>query len=464
MAYGEYAREFAKTYRRFAYYEALGQLEHPDIRRAIILTGARRVGKTTILYQIMETLLERGVDPKRILFVSLDHPLLKLYNINDILSSYHTNVYGDEDVYYFFDEVQYATDWDRWLKTIYDTQPFSKAVATGSASPVLVKKASESSVGRWVVLQVPTLSFYEYCQLLNVEEQPNLSLDIRPTGLINFDRREWTELFLKLSGLQKYFHRYLQVGGFPELALSQDSFSAQIIMRDDVVDKVLKRDLPSLYNIRNTTDLERIFLYLCFCSSNIISIEAISKELGSISRSTVDNYIQYLESANLIYRSFPVDLSGKKLLKPRSMIYIADAAIRNAVLMKEDQLTNPEEMGIMVETSVYRHIAAFYYQNTVQVGYWRGGKKGNEIDIVVDFPKGRILIEVKYREQATIGEKDAIYQLADIADASIVVTKRADDYGIQATPGSKKLLRIPAFAFLYLLGHAEKHGYKGHRP
>ena len=374
------------------------------------------------------------------------------------------NVYGDEDVYYFFDEVQYATDWDRWLKTIYDTQPFSKAVATGSASPVLVKKASESGVGRWVVLQVPTLSFYEYCQLLNVEEQPNLSLDIRPTGLINFDRREWTELFLKLSGLQKYFHRYLQVGGFPELALSRDSFSAQIIMRDDVVDKVLKRDLPSLYNIRNTTDLERIFLYLCFCSSNIISIEAISKELGSISRSTVDNYIQYLESANLIFRSFPVDLSGKKLLKPRSKIYIADAAIRNAVLMKEDQLTNPEEMGIMVETSVYRHIAAFYYQNTAQVGYWRGGKKGNEIDIVVDFPKGRILIEVKYREQATIGEKDAIYQLADIADASIVVTKRADDYGIQATPGSKKLLRIPAFAFLYLLGHAEKHGYKGHRP
>jgi len=453
--------EFSRNYKRFAYFEAIKHLEHETIRRSVILTGTRRVGKTTIQYQIVQMLLAKGVDPRRIIYTSLDHPLLKMCKLNELLDCYHENIYGDQDVYYFFDEVQYASDWDQWIKTIYDTQPLSRVVATGSASPVLVQKASESGAGRWVVLQVPTLSFYEYCELLEIPERPQLPGGLRPTALISLGKREWTNLFTSLSGLQKHFARYLQVGGFPELALSGDDFLAQRIMRENVVDKVLKRDIPSLFNIRNVNELERIFLYLCYYSSNIISIDAIAKELGNISRATVEGYIQYMESANLIYRSYPVDLSGKKVLKARSKIYIADAAIRNAVLMQDDIFANPEEMGIMAETAVYKHVAAFYYQYTTNVGYYRGGKKDNEIDIVVDFPTGRILIEVKYRENATIGQKDAIYLHADEAVSSIVVTKKENDYGLQKSAGDKNILRIPAFAFLYLLGNAEKHGYKG---
>jgi len=263
-----------------------------------------------------------------------------------------------------------------------------------------------------------------------------------------------------LSVLQKHFNRYLTVGGFPELALAKDDYLAQVIMREDVVDKVLKRDIPALYNVRNATELERIFLYLCYCSSNIIAVDVIARELGGVSRATVDDYIEYMESANLIYRSFPVDMSGKQLLKAKAKIYIADAAIRNAVLMDDDLLTNPEQMGIAVETAVYKHIAAFYYLNTTSVGYYRDGRRGKEIDVVVDFPGGKILIEVKYRENAAIGEKDAIYEWADSATSAIVITKREDDYGIQPSKGSKNILRLPAFAFLYLLGNAEKHGYR----
>jgi len=388
--------------------------------------------------------------------------LLKLCKLGDILDAYHNNIYGDEDCYYFLDEVQYAADWDGWIKTIYDTRPTSRMIATGSASPVLKKKATESGAGRWTVIQVPTLSFYEYCEMLDVERQ-EIPADIKPTALIKYDKQELTLLMSKLTGLQKHFNRYLLVGGFPELALASDDFMAQAIMREDVVDKVLKRDIPSLYNIRNSTELERIFLYLCYYSSNIISIDAIAKELEGVSRSTVDDYISYMESANLIYRSLPVEMSGKKVLKARAKIYIADAAIRNAVLMDDSLLTNPEEMGIAVETAVYKHIAAFYYQNTTSVGYYRGGKKGNEVDVVIDFPNGKILIEVKYRENAPIGEKDAIYSLTDEAACSIVVTKRDNDYGLQASNGNKKILRLPAFAFLYLLGNAEKHGYRGAR-
>lgn len=453
--------KMTKTYKRFAFYEAMKRLTDKDIRRSVVLTGTRRVGKTTIQYQMIEALLEMGVAPQKIVFISMDHPMLKLSQFQDVLECYHENIYPDQDVYYFFDEVQYAQDWDKWLKTIYDNQPETKVVATGSASPVLIKGSRESGAGRWTVIQVPTMSFYEYCELLGVDK-PDIPEDLKVTSLLYKTQIERNQIMLQLSKVQNHFMRYLQVGGFPELALAENDLMAQQIMREDVVDKVLKRDLPSLYNIRNATELERIFLYLCNVSSEIVSIEAITKELNGVSRTTVENYIEYLESANLIYQSWPVDMAGKKVLKASPKIYIADAAIRNAVLMDDSILTDTTQMGKVVETAVYKHVVAFYYQIATSVGYFRGGRKNKEVDIVVDYPRIKhILVEVKYRENASIADDDAIVDLCDQASASIVVTKNATDFGVHNTNKSKNLLRVPAFAFLYLLGNAEKHGYRG---
>lgn len=453
--------KMTKSYKRFAFHEAMKRLNETNIRRTVVLTGTRRVGKTTIQYQMIDALLKEGVPPQKIVFISMDHPMLKLSQFQEVLECYHENIYPDQDVYYFFDEIQYASDWDRWLKIIYDNQPDTRVIATGSASPALMKGSRESGAGRWSVIQVPTLSFYEYCELLELD-RPNIPENLKVTDLLHKTQIERTQIMMQLTKVQNHFMRYLQVGGFPELALADNDLMAQQIMREDVVDKVLKRDLPSLYNIRNATELERIFLYLCNVSSEIISIDAITKELNGVSRTTVENYIQYLESANLIYQSWPVDMAGKKVLKARPKIYIADAAIRNAVLMDESIMTDPVGMGKVVETAVYKHVTAFYYKFATSVGYFRGGKKNKEIDVVVDYPKIKnILIEVKYREGAPIADDDAIVEFCDEASAAIIITKTPNDFGVHNTPNGRELLRIPAFAFLYLLGNAEKHGYHG---
>lgn len=452
---------FCPTYKRFSYYEAMKRLQETQVRRTVVLTGARRVGKTTIQFQMIDALLRQGIAPHRIVFVSMDHPMLELAGVDEILECYHGNICADQDAYYFFDEIQYAEDWAQWLKTLYDTQPTTKIVATGSASPALVRGSTESGAGRWSVIQVPTLSFYEYCALIGV---PDLQLEptLKPSALLGMDQWQRGQAMSKMAAVQNHFIRYLQVGGFPELALAKNDLLAEQVMREDVVDKVLKRDLPALYKIRNVTELERIFLYLCSVSSEVVAIDAVAKELNGVSRPTVQNYIDYLESANLIYQSYPVDLAGKKVLKASPKIYIADAAIRNAVLMDSDLLTNPVEMGKMVETAVYKHMAAFYYQKATRVGYYRGGRKNKEIDIVVEYPHIRdIMVEVKYREQAPIANDDAIIEYCSQASAAFIITKRAEDFGVHDAPNGQKLLRIPAFAFLYLLGHAEKNGYKG---
>jgi uncharacterized protein len=449
---------------RFAYYEAEKLLLHKDVRRFVIISGARRVGKTTIMYQLISSLIKKGIPPRNIVYLSFDNPILKLGGFDGVLRAYE-NAYGTEgDIYFFFDEVQYAENWEVWIKTLYDSRPNLRLVATGSASPTLEKGSAESGVGRWSVLKIPTLSFYEYCDLLQIESRPNLPKGIRPTQLYKMSKGDLSELMGKLSPLQQLFNRYLIVGGFPELALSSDDAFSQRMLREDVVDKVIKRDLLSLFNVRNSLQLEKVFLYLCMNSSNIINITTMCKELDNINKSTLTSYIQFLKEANLIYISDPVGVDGKGILKGRPKIYVADAAIRNAVLMLEDVITKPEEMGIMVETTVYKHIAAFYYTSNARVGYYRRVKENEkEVDVVVELPFGRILCEVKYRENTHVKETDAIIELTNDeklkVQGALIITKRSEDYGITLHKTRIPVVRIPASAFLYLLGNAEKEGY-----
>ncbi len=456
---GSVQKDFDKPMKRASFYECRRAFENTDIRRTVLLSGARRTGKTTIMYQTISELIENGKNPKDVLFISFDHPLLKLCSINDVVDIYKRNITSSQKIFCFFDEIQYSQDWNSWLKVLYDTNPNIKIMATGSASPILADKTRESGLGRWITVQVPTLTFFEYCKLLNLKEV-ELPFGIKPTQLYLLDKKEQNDIVNKLSFLQPHFIRYLQVGGFPELALSKDDIYAQRILREDIVDKALKRDLPSLYAIRNISDIEKVFLYLCYNSSNIINFNTICKEL-QVSRNTLEKYILYLEGANLIYVSHLVNVGPKQILKSQDKIYVADAALRNAVLMKDDVTNDAVELGIIAETAVYKHIKAFNYKSVTKVGYYRGGDKSKEIDIVVQYAQSiaPIMMEVKYRENSPISEKDLIVQLSSKERPNLVITKRIDDFGLTDYKDDKRIYKVPAPVFLYLLGYVESLTY-----
>lgn len=461
---GRVPKESAKPIKRLAFYDVKRIIQHQSLRRVALLSGARRVGKTTILYQLIEDLLAQGAPPTSILYVSFDHPVLRFCSIGELLDIFQHDVALEHtSLYLFFDEAQYAADWDKWVKTLYDQHPNFRMVVTGSASPVLTAKATESGVGRWTTVRIPTLSFYEYVELKQLGEKPVLSGSVKPTALHRRSGPELAALMRKLYGLEKHFNRYLLMGGFPEIALSNDLTFAQRIMREDIVDKVLKRDMTALFGVRNVAELEKVFLYLCFHSGGIVVQDTIAREIG-ISRSTAASYLELLVQANLIYLSNPAEIGGKKVLKARPKVYLADAAIRNAVLLLgQEVLTDPEEMGILAETAVFKHVHAFYYPERPAVGYYRHPKTGKEVDIVVSFPAGKILIEVKYREDAAIAPGEAVVELAQDKDTAgaIIVTKRSTDFGALDYGTNVPLVKIPAFAFLYLLGHAEREALSG---
>lgn len=176
-------KEENKPQKRLAYYEALRMISHKTIRRFAVLSGARRVGKTTIMYQMMNSLIDEGVSPKNILYVSFDNPIVKLVNVETVLSIYESLYPIEGTRYIFLDEIQYTEHWELWMKVIYDSRKDIRLTATGSASPILEKGSTDSGTGRWSILKIPTMSFYEYCRLLQIEE-PILPDNLRLTKLV----------------------------------------------------------------------------------------------------------------------------------------------------------------------------------------------------------------------------------------------------------------------------------------
>lgn len=449
--------------RRLAFDEVASLMENREVHRAVIITGARRVGKTTILYQAAQELMRKGFPPSRILYASFDHPILKVTSLQDVVDIFINNVSATrDDNVLLLDEVHYSGDWSLWLKRLVDERPSTRIIATGSASLDIGAGSVESGVGRWVEVRVPTLSFYEYA-LLQGLETPDLAENLRPTNLSGLSASERNEIAAKLAHLEPHFHRYLLAGGFPETARMEDLSLAQRLLRDDVVDRVLKRDMTALYNIRNVLDLERLFIYLCLNSGGILVQENLAREFG-VSRPTIASDLKYLELSHLVFR---LDRLGKGT-RPRPKVYLADSGVRNAVLLRgQEVLTDPEEMGLIVETAVIKHLGAFYYPQKPEIGYWRG-EKDREVDVVVRRPGSwEILVEVKYRNNPELDRESGLAQYARTAAAPIglIVTKAARDFGPidSDLEGGFRPFMVPAYIFLYLLGHAEKVGYRKRR-
>lgn len=446
-------------FRRLAYGACRAYLDNPDLKRAILLSGPRRVGKTTLLQQIADALIREGQDPKCVLYLSLDHPLLKLLSLRAILALYHEQIRAQGlSATLLLDEVQYSREWETEIKLLLGHQPQYRIVATGSASVVHKHKLAESGVGRWVTVPVPTLSFYEFLHIRG-EPVPPMSSRHRVSDLFVAAPAIFTEIAAQLRPLLPLFQRYLLVGGFPETARLPDIALCQRLLREDVVERVLKRDMTALFGVRNINELEKLFIYLCLHTSGILAHKTTATALETTT-ATVANHLALLEQANLIYQLPPTGLSGKKILKARNKYYLVDAALRNAVLLRgEEVLTNSQEMGLIVETTILRHLYAYYYRDTPEIAYWRNAVTDKEVDIIVRSPAYTLPFEIKYKEKASLERASglATYCAVEGVKQAYLVTKSDSDFGTMQIDGlDTQFLKIPAHILCYVLGHTER--------
>lgn len=445
-------------WRRAAFRELDFWLRTPPTHRAVLLSGARQVGKTTLLLQAVEGLIASGVPPQNILYATFDHPLLKLGGLEGIVKlwrEYEVAAEGPE--YLFFDEIQFTRDWQTWLKRQVDFDKRRRIAVTGSATP-LVEEGQESGVGRWHTIKLATLSFFEYLHLKKLPVPPLPEVD---SLLRLFD---WTPAQFARVGeegrpLVAHFHEYLLRGGFPQCALVPSVDLAQKLLREDIVDKVLKRDMTALFGVRRVLELEQTFLYLCLHDGGLLDMMDLGKNL-EVKKPTAQNYIALLESTHLIHR-LPPHGYGKEILRARHKVYLADAAIAPSVLLKgKAMLQDPAAVSRAVETAFFKHVFTRYYGFNVAFAYWRG-RKDEEVDMVAALQDRLVPFEVKYSHQHTgAGELKGL--VAFCSEKKIprgyAITREMSDFSIlplDDTPARTRILKIPAPLACYWLGQSE---------
>lgn len=443
-------------WKRAAFRDLFTWMTSPPAPRAVLLSGARQVGKTTLLMQAVDGLLAQAVPAANILYATFDHPLLRLAGIDAVLEAWRSRepkVDGIE--YLFLDEAQFIRDWGTWIKHQVDFQRQRRIVFTGSAMP-LVESEQESGVGRWHTIRLTTLSFYEYVQLKRLQ-LPALPGVRSLRELFDWNTVDFVRAMEIASAYVGHFHEYLVRGGFPQTAQIESITQAQRLLREDIVDKVLKRDMTALFGVRRILDLEHTFLYLCMHDGGLLNISDLSSNL-EVKRPTAQHFIELLEATHLIYRLPPFGY-GKDVLKGRFKVYLADAAIAPAVLLKgKGVLDDPVALGVATETAVFKHLFARYYAQNVRFTYWRG-KRDVEVDLVADVGGELIPFEVKYRAQHT-GLRD-LKGLLDLCaqkniERAYVVTKSLDDFGLlPGAPEGTRVMRLPAPLLCYWIGSSE---------
>jgi predicted AAA+ superfamily ATPase len=343
-----------------------------DMRRAVILMGPRRVGKTVMIFHSIEQLIESGVSGKKIIYISIDTPIYNNLSLEDLFSYARKSLKDTEDTsgfYVFFDEIQYLKDWEVHLKSLVDTYKTAKFVGSGSAAAALKMKSNESGAGRFTDFLLPPLTFKEY---ISFNGKGNLIVPskggITPIDTIDIDT---------LNGL---FIDYINYGGYPEVVFSEKiKKNPGQYIKNDIIDKVLLRDLPSLYGISDIQELNRLFVHIAFRSGNEFSYENLSTESG-IRKDTIRKYLEYLEAAFLIKVVNKIDQNAKHLKKVMSFkIYLTNPSLRCALFSPIGE--DDDMLGSMVETAIFSQWiqggkSDFFYAN------WTRGREKGEVDLV----------------------------------------------------------------------------------
>jgi predicted AAA+ superfamily ATPase len=344
-----------KNYPKRFYFDSFYDLiKESSINRAVVLMGPRRVGKTVMVFHAIEKLLSQGISSTNILYLSIDTPIYTDLALEKIVNIFQAEFeHGrNAELFIIFDEIQYLSEWELHLKSLVDSYPSYKFVATGSAAAALKLKSRESGAGRFTDFLLPPLTFAEYIYFI--------SSDTKDINKLNTE-----------------FINYLNYGGYPEAVFSsliRDDSSRYI--KSDIIDKVLLRDLPSLYGITDVQELNKLFTTIAYNTGNEITLESLAKSSG-VSKNTIKKYIEYLEAAFLIKVVNRIDVTSRRFKKATSFkVYLTNPSIRAALFGPIS--ADHEAMGTLTETAIF---SQWFDSKNIDLLHYARWKSG-EVDIV----------------------------------------------------------------------------------
>lgn len=300
-------KPFATGIDRLAWFPELGR--YLASQEILLLMGARRTGKSTLVYQIVRSLLDAGTQKEAVLYINLDEPVFASRAkdpafLRELIEDHCTR---HEDITHFtvcIDEIQNYDHWVGTVKTLYDTRPDIRLIVTGSSSALLRREISTRLSGRYFAVTVWPLSFAESLAFSGIKN---------PTT----------------TKKRQHFLAYLSYGGFPRVVLEQDGELKKDLLKN-YYETIYLKDIIFPNSIRSSSDLYDVLYFLIANVGSPLSFNRIADAL-SIAPETVREYIGYAEDAFLFYPVKKFDYAVKKQLANPKKIYCIDTGIVSAV-------------------------------------------------------------------------------------------------------------------------------------
>ena len=333
----------------------------PFVNKHIIkvLIGARRSGKSTILKQIMDSLMDDGIPKENILWMNFE--LSDYFEIDSIekleehISDKTENVEGS--IYLFFDEIQVIPQWEKLINSYFAKERYDIYI-TGSNSKLLSGEFATYLSGRYVKLNIYPFSFREYLEYHEITDD-----------------------------FKTHFNRYLQDGGMPS-TLDYQGDNKRLIMMD-LYNSIVLKDIIQRNNVHNVDLLDRIMRFVMYNIGQSFSASKIHKRLKqdmqNLSVNTIYNYLKFFENACLIYQARREDLKGKKMLKYEEKYYLCDLGFRQAIIGN-----NQIDITRVIENIVYLELLRRGYEITI------GKVNKLEVDFVCRKENEPIYVQVSY--------------------------------------------------------------------
>ncbi|HIH12880.1 TPA: ATP-binding protein [Candidatus Woesearchaeota archaeon] len=322
----------------------------------LAFTGLRRVGKTTILYKIIQDFTEKGTNPRKILYFSFDD--FKEAELRMVLQAAEELTEVKPQLI-IFDEIQKVPGWEGQLKVLYDLLgKKTKILISGSESLFIKKKLKETLAGRIFEFKVELLTFKEF---LNFQ-----GLTFHPSSLYEKE-------------LAKAFQEYIQSMGFPELLSITDKEIIKKYIQEGIIDKIIYKDIPALFKVKDVSVLQSLLNVFMHEPGQIIELSALATQFH-LSRQTISNYLVYLEESFLLQKLYNFSNNRRKVERKLKKYYPAVIAVD--LLFKEDDLSRSHVFEWLLVT---QKKADFFWRDNYQ----------HEVDMVLGGEK-IFPVEIKY--------------------------------------------------------------------
>lgn len=341
----------------------------PWIKRKEILSivGVRRSGKTTLLFEIIDHLINNEkINQKNIFFIKADDDRVNPEGLIDsAIDEYEKLINPVGKIFVFIDEIQEIKEWQKTLKRIYDLRENVKLFISGSNASIMKEELSSLLAGRCAYFELFPFTFLEFLQANKFHTKNKLTL--------LHEKNKIRHLLLS----------YLKYGAFPEVTLAEnEKVKAELI--NFYFDSIFYRDVIKRKNIRNPAKLEKLVKYFLQNISNLANFTKIGKIL-ELTTDSVGEYTKALDNAYLIFAINLFEFSYKKQIINPKKIYCVDTGIRNVIGFKFS-----EDIGRIYENIVFIHLRRkikeiFYWADNYECDFIvKNGKKLEAIQVCYD--------------------------------------------------------------------------------